>query len=356
MNQNPLFGHFRSILLYTGIWTLICLGQALVVSASGLAFPYALVDSLIFNIIMAFLLIPLWYPVRFGRGAGKNWRSRLITLSILACIIICIWLLAAYGLCYFIGPDHIDYLQFLQDSLWWRWLQGLLYYIIMVLVYYLCLYVEQLNQKADNEIHLHKLIKDGELNLLKSQINPHFLFNSMNSVNALILKNPDQAQSMLVALSDYLRYAVQSTQRVYACLADEMENIRRYLSIEQLRFGEKLQYEARIEPSCLEEKVPTMLLQPLFENAVKHGVYESLETVRILFTAKKEQGFLHLALSNNYDANGVSVKKGSGTGLQNTRERLRLLYGPEAAMQVKAEPPLFTVEIKIALPSQNTDD
>ena len=352
MNQNPIFGNYRSRLLYAGIWMLIGLGQAIVLYFSGLAFGHALADSVVFNLIFAALLIPLWYPLRFSRRADKHWQAQFGILSVLAILVLTVWLLAAYGLSYLVGPNHAAYTDFLQNSLWWRWIQGLLYYTVMVMVYYLCIYVERLNEKALNEIHLHQLIKDGELNLLKSQINPHFLFNSMNSVNALILKQPEQAQKMLVALSDYLRYAVQSSQRVYACLADEMENISRYLSMEQLRFGDKLQYEAQIAPNCLDMEVPAMLLQPLFENAIKHGVYESLETVHILVNITIEGAYLHIVLRNNYDANGQSSKKGSGTGLHNTRERLRLLYGPDAAMQVRAEPPLFTVEITIR--NQNT--
>jgi len=347
MYKNPVFGNYRSRLLYAGIWTLLCIGQAFVVHLSGLAFGYAFVDSVVFNLIFATLLLPLWYPIRFNPWTGRNWYAHLVVLSVLSIAVLTCWLLLASSIGHLVGLGQLDYLHFLQNALWWRWIQGLLYYIVMVLVYYLCIYVERLNEQAANEIHLHKLIKDGELNLLKSQINPHFLFNSLNSVNALILKQPEQAQKMLVALSDYLRYAVQSTQRVYACLADEMENIRRYLSIEQLRFGEKLQYEVQIGPNCLDLAIPAMLLQPLFENAVKHGVYESLQTVRIFVSITKEGEHLHLVLCNNYDTDGVSAKKGSGTGLHNTRERLRLLYGPAAAMQLRAEQGLFTVEIKI---------
>ena len=204
-----------------------------------------------------------------------------------------------------------------------------------------------MNEKAVNEIRLNRLLKDGELNLLKSQINPHFLFNSMNSVNSLIIKNPEQAQKMLVALSDYLRYAVLATNSQYSHIAGEMENIARYLSIEQLRFGDKLHYEPDIDPSALSVEIPAMLLQPLFENAIKHGVYESLDTVRIVTKITKDSQYLNIELSNDFDEEGVSQKKGSGTGLQNIRERLRLLYGTSAAMQTKAEHGVFRVILKI---------
>jgi LytS/YehU family sensor histidine kinase len=245
------------------------------------------------------------------------------------------------------GLGNAEYRHFLGISLWWKALEGLLFYVVTVLVYYLYLYMEQLNEKAANEIRLNRLLRDGELNLLKSQINPHFLFNSMNSVNSLIIRNPEQAQKMLVALSDYLRYAVLSSNRVYSCIADEMENIDRYLFIEQLRFGDRLQYKQEIDPAALTAEIPAMLLQPLFENAIKHGVYESLETVRIVAKITKERQYLNIELSNDFDEEGIAQKKGSGTGLKNIRERLRLMYGTSATIQTKAEKGVFTVMLKI---------
>jgi hypothetical protein len=337
-------------MIYAGIWILIAMVQTAVVYVSAdLPLGYVLIDSVVFCFLLVCFLTPLWYPVRFNRWERRTWRFILAAHLSLACVVISCWLLADYGLCYLIGPGNAEYRHYLKASLWWKALCGLLLYIVAILVYYLYAHVEQLNEKADNEIRLNELIKDGELNLLKSQINPHFLFNSMNSVNSLIIRNPAQAQKMLVALSDYLRYAVLATNRVYSCVADEMENIARYLSIEQLRFGDKLLYEPEIDPSCLTVEIPAMLLQPLFENAIKHGVYESLETVRIMAKLTKDSQYLNIELSNDFDEEGVSQKKGSGTGLKNIRERLRLLYGTSAAMQEKTENSLFTVILKIPL-------
>jgi len=106
-------------------------------------------------------------------------------------------------------------------------------------------------------------------------------------------------------------------------------------------------YDPDIDPSVLTAKIPAMLLQPLFENAIKHGVYESLETVRIVAKITKDTQYLNIWISNNFDGEGFSQKKGSGTGLQNIRERLRLQYGTSATMQTKAEHGVFTVILKI---------
>ena len=346
--KNPIFGNYRSRRLYAGIWAMVAAGQTVVVYlATRLPFGFALADSVVFSVFMACCIIPLWYPVRFNRWEYRSGRFNIAAHVIMACIFVGAWLLAAYALCLPIASGNPEYRHFLNLSLWWKTLEGALFYILAVLVYYIYVYVEQLKEKAENEIHLNQLIRDGELNLLKSQINPHFLFNSMNSVNSLIIRNPEQAQKMLVALSEYMRYAVVATNRVYSTVDEEMENIARYLSIEQLRFGDKLLYKPDIDPSTLTSEIPAMLLQPLFENAIKHGVYESLETVGITAKITADRQLLAIEIANDFDEEGISQKKGSGTGLHNIRERLRLLYGTTASMQSKAVDGVFTVILKI---------
>jgi len=349
MNGNPILGDYRSRRLYAGGWAIISIVQTVVVflTTAGLPFGYAFMDTVIFNVLMACCLVPLWYPVRYNRWERETWQFNLVAHFSLACVLVIGWMLVGYGLCFLFGFRNAEYRHFLTVSLWWKALEGVLFYVVAVMAYYIFVYMERLNEKAANEIRLNRLLRDGELNLLKSQINPHFLFNSMNSVNAMIIRNPEQAQKMLVALSDYLRYAVLSTNRTYSCVADEMENIARYLSIEQVRFGDRLLYEANIDPQALSAEIPSMLLQPLFENAIKHGVYESLETVRIVANITRERQYLDIEISNDFDKDGFSPKKGSGTGLKNIRERLRLMYGTSASMQTKAENGIFTVKLKI---------
>ena len=349
--MNPIFGNYRSRMLYAGIWIVVVIMQSVVVylSAADLPFGYILVDSVVFSLILACCIMLLWYPVRFNQWERRTWHFNLVAHFSLACVVVSFWLSTGYGICCLFGRGNAAYHRFLTISLCWKALEGMLFYAVAVLVYYLYVYVGQLNEKAANEIRLNELIKDSELNMLKSQINPHFLFDGLNSVHSLMICHPEQAQKMLVALSDYLRYAVLSNNNMYSHVKDEMENIARYLSIEKLRFGEKLAYESDIDPECLSAEIPSMLLQPLFENAVKHGVYESLETVCIMAKITRDGKYVNIEINNSFDHEGVSQKKGSGTGLQNIRERLRLLYGTDAAMQAKAESGVFTVILKIPL-------
>jgi sensor histidine kinase YesM len=314
---------------------------------SRVPFHTLLVDTLVFSLLFAICLLPLWYPIRYNAWDKKSWTFNIVAHSILLMVMLAVCLGCGYAFTYLLAIGDSEYLDFMVSSLPWKALEGTFLYAIVVMIYHLCIAIEKLNEKAANEIRLNKMLKDGELNLLKSQINPHFLFNSLNSLSSLIIKDATQSQEMLVALSDYLRYTVLATHRGVSTLKEEVENIRRYLAIEQLRFGSKLAYKITIAEDCLPLKIPTMLLQPLFENAVKHGVYESTEVVHIVATAVQKAQRLHIEISNNFDDEAVGQRKGSGTGLKNTREQLRLLYGHLALLQTKVVNGKFVVALEI---------
>ena len=347
MSSNPILRNYQSRLFYAAIWLFIASAQLLVVYiASDFPFGYIFADSLVFNTLFALLMLLLWYPLYYNPWKIRNWSVNFIFLKMMALLLLLVWMGTGYLLMYILFGTEAEYASFLKTSIGWKIMEGLLFYVVAVLVYYLYVYMWELNEKANNEIRLNKLLKDGELNLLKSQINPHFLFNSLNSLNVLILKNPEQAQQMLMALSDYLRYTVVATREEQSVLQKEIENIERYLSIEKLRFGERLHYDFEIADGCLQIKIPSMLLQPLFENAVKHGVYESVGMVRITTKINKEGGYLRIAISNNFDDENPGARKGSGTGLKNIGERLNLFYGTEASIYTKKENNQFSVIVK----------
>jgi len=129
-------------------------------------------------------------------------------------------------------------------------------------------------------------------------------------------------------------------------LQNETDNIRRYLDIEQVRFGSKLIQEYNTEGCCNSQKIPAMILQPLYENAVKHGVYESTEPINIFTSCKMNGNMLQIIISNNFDPDAIS-KKGSGIGLKNIKERLKLIYGSSELLKTKIEDNLFIAELLI---------
>jgi LytS/YehU family sensor histidine kinase len=155
---------------------------------------------------------------------------------------------------------------------------------------------------------------------------------------------------MVVKLSEFMRYALSRKDEQPVSLQAELDNLRLYLDIEQVRFGDKLTTEENIESNCLDFKLPVMLLQPLYENAVKHGVYESTESVRIITRARIIDGYFEITISNNYDSS-PSLKKGTGTGLLNVTRRLELFYGNKASIKSTKENGIYTVSLYI--PTEN---
>jgi LytS/YehU family sensor histidine kinase len=208
------------------------------------------------------------------------------------------------------------------------------------MIYYVIIYYNDLQKKLENEARLNEIVKDSELNLLKAQINPHFLFNSLNSVSSLTMSNPVKAQEMVIKLSDFLRYTISRDKEKLSTLNSELENTRRYLDIEQVRFGSRLEYEFRIDDRCLSLEMPVMILQPLFENAVKHGVYESTGKVTISTTGELFEGYMQIVITNNFEP-GAPSKKGAGIGLKNIRERLKLIYRNEQLLETRVVGNLF---------------
>ncbi|GHT66282.1 hypothetical protein FACS189452_01890 [Bacteroidia bacterium] len=348
MDKNPILTNYKTTLLYIAIWMGATTVQIVFPGRFfNVPFHYIVLEVFVYNTLLALVLLPVWYPININKWENKRWDFYVVAHCFLAFIIIAVWLSVSGLIMWIIAGNNSDYMHYMPLKNRMRFMQGLIFYLITVLTYYLYIYINRVKEKQVNEVRLNRLIKDNELNLLKSQINPHFLFNSLNSLNSLIIKNVEQSHKMLIALSDYLRYTVLSSNNPYFSLQQEIENIERYLAIEKLRFGNKLEYKFDIAADCFAVKIPSMLLQPLFENAVKHGVYESLQTVRIYASAAINNGALVVTITNNYDAEHLAQKKGSGTGLKNIRERLRLSYNNTAGLLTKIEAGRFVATLKI---------
>ena len=182
--------------------------------------------------------------------------------------------------------------------------------------------------------------------MLRSQINPHFLFNSLNSISSLTVTDPSKAREMVIKLSDFMRYALSRKEDRSVSLRKELDNIRLYLEIEKIRFGDKLVMEEKIDPACLDTEIPNMILQPIFENAIKHGVYESIDRVELKLECICNSDITRILITNEFDPESLPAG-GTGTGLKNIRRRLELYYGGGAVLNTKKEEGVFMAELLI---------
>jgi two-component system, LytTR family, sensor kinase len=190
-------------------------------------------------------------------------------------------------------------------------------------------YYQKYRERELQTSQLEARLATSRLQVLKMQLHPHFLFNTLNAISELIYKDPEAAEQMLGDLSDLLRLSFENLEVQEISLKQELEFLRKYLEIEQMRFHDRLQVEMRIAPETLDASVPNMILQPLVENAIKHGLAPRASGGKIEIGAARSNGTLHLTVSDD----GIGVPFGDttnlheGVGLSNTRRRLRHLYG-----------------------------
>ena len=176
--------------------------------------------------------------------------------------------------------------------------------------------------------------KDAELRALKSQINPHFLFNALNSIRALIVEDPERGQAAVTKLAEMLRYALQSSVTETVTFDAELRFVEAYLALEQIRFEERLNVQLDIPPETLDRTVPPMVVQTLVENAVKHGIARRRDGGNVQVSAQIDAGRLKILVRNDGGLATPSPETSQQLGLRNVEERLRLIFGPDSSIKL----------------------
>jgi two-component system LytT family sensor kinase len=197
---------------------------------------------------------------------------------------------------------------------------------------------ERLERSRREASLVHQLV-EAELRALRAQINPHFLFNSLNTIAALVHDQPQAAEQMTLRLARIFRHVLKQTERPFSSLQEEMDFLRAYLDIEQIRFGERLKIDFLIADGVGDSRVPSLILQPLVENAIRHGLSSKLGECRLVITGRREDEHVLLSVEDNGVgmSNAGTIPNGSGIGLRNVRERLRTLYGERARFQFESQ-------------------
>ncbi len=217
---------------------------------------------------------------------------------------------------------------------------GILLFLLAVAVHYSIISFEFSRQAERRELELKIFSRESELRALRAQIHPHFLFNSLNSLSALTSVDPPAARRMCLLLADFLRRSLGHEQHASIPLAEEWSLAENYLAIEQLRFGSRLRHIGEIPPDCRDILVPPLILQPLVENAVNHGIAHRLEEGTISLRARRRNTWVELTLENPCEPDRP-MKNRPGLGIANVRRRLATLYGKEARLEVHEESGTF---------------
>ncbi|MEK6755819.1 MAG: histidine kinase [Bacteroidota bacterium] len=228
---------------------------------------------------------------------------------------------------------------------------GFILFTLTVAVHYLIITFEATKVVEQRELQSRILAQEAELKALRAQINPHFLFNSLNSISALTTQNPAAARTMTLRLADFLRRSLRVGAQEFIRLEEEISLTLNFLEIEQIRFGSRLGVEQMINEPCTNCLVPPLILQPLVENAIHHGIAQLVDGGTIRLQAEWSGSVLRIRLENPIDTDRPRSRR-SGFGLENIRKRLKAIYDTDADLRTEEKDGCFTAEL--SLPAQTS--
>src|SRR5215471_676096 len=291
-------------------------------------------------LFFAFVCLTPWYVCRQLPLASTDEIKLLLYHASAAILATAMWVAIARGVGYVLdlGPRLDPEIPPLIAV-------GLLLYLLSVALHYVLLAVEISRQAALDA-------RDAELRALKAQINPHFLFNSLNSITALTTSDPGRAREMCIRLADFLRHTLGLGERGDVAWHEELDLTQAYLDVEQIRFGSRLQVEVRVDNHCGDCRVPPLVLQPLVENAVKHGIATMVGGGTILVDSRVSDGQLRVTVENCFDPDSPAPRR-HGLGLRNVRSRLETRFGTAGRLLTRADGNRFRAEI--AVPCQSAE-
>ena len=348
---NNLLGNRRYLLIYFLIWIFISgIHIILLLYTQKFSFELVFIESLVSNFLLAFLGLGLLVSIFYSNIKHQALFTKIINHIILIIIFLGLWVIIDYLILSSSFKDNSGYLEYLRTTLSWRIGNGFLFCAMIIITYYLLVFYQNFREQVVKESELKTLVKESELSSLKSQINPHFIFNSLNSISSLTIISPEKAREMIIKLSDFLRYSISHRDEQMTSLKDEMQNINRYLDIEKVRFGDRLKVIENINEQCLDKRLPGLILQPLIENAIKYGVYESIDQAKIEISTGCSEKALKVKIRNDYNPDFVA-KKGEGIGLKNIESRLAIIYKNENLVLTNKSDNIF--EVTVIFPQEN---
>jgi two-component system sensor histidine kinase AlgZ len=314
----------------------------LLAKQGGLSWPVSAAIALPLCVVYAFICLSAWYSCR-GLPLHREQLPRLLITHLGSALGIGgLWTALAKIL--FVSYSAAGSIDAVLPSVFGM---GVVLYLLAVAVHYVLLAVEASRMAEAREAEARLLAGEAELRALKAQINPHFLFNSLHSISALTSSDAAKAREMCVLLSGFLRSTLGLGDRAAIPLEEELALARSYLAIEKVRFGARLQVEENIRQACSGFLVPSLLLQPLVENAVIHGIANLIETGFIRISADVVEGDnIAITVENSFDADAPPTGRG-GFGLAATRKRLDTLYGGRATLHAGTHDGTYRVELQL---------
>ncbi|MCM2258390.1 MAG: histidine kinase [Vicinamibacteria bacterium] len=320
---------------------------ALALGVGGLGWSEAAALALPLTGVLGFFGYSARYLAQSQPLRGTAWLKLAATHGVSAAMASAIWVAGARGIAAALEPAFAGLSTRLEPAVPLLAAVGGLAFLLAAALQHAQAATLLSHEAERRELDLRVMSREAELKALRAQLQPHFLFNALNSISALTTVDPAGARDMCLRLADFLRLSLRHGQRETIPLGEELALVERFLAIEQVRFGDRLRVDWQVDATAREVPVPPLLLQPLVENAVGHGIAGLVEGGAVRIEARREGGRLHLAVENPVDVDAPARRRGEGVGLENVRRRLAAAYAGAARIEVEPVPGRFRVALSL---------
>ncbi len=343
--MHPILSDKRKRTIYLIIWSVLGILSGFIMSAfNGLPPLYSVGFSLPLMLLYGEANLSAWYICKaFPLDKTPLWKV-LMTSAATVVVVSSLWTLLGWGAVNAIEQSFAVVLSPLPlfPSLTIIFITGIPLFLGSLAVNYLIAAFQKTKESEHDAYEARILAQNAELKALRMQIDPHFLFNSLNSISALTTTDPQLARTMTTTLADFFRKSLSYGAKKTITLKEELALLDDYLAIEKIRFGKRLNIEHRIEPSSLSAHIPPLLLQPLLENAIKHGIANSLEGGTVMISSQTKNDRLFITVENPMEDDSPKGK-GAGMGMDIVRKRLQTIYGNDSDLKRSEVAGVFSV-------------
>ena len=343
--MHPIFNSRNSFLSYLAAWVPLGFMLGYMLSVSGrLAWAESASITVPIGVVLIFVCLTPWYSCRWlplrSTSAGKLITQHLIAAMCLSAIILVFAHLLAVGLSH-VFPRLREQFRSASPVL----------ATMVVLVYSLSIALHYVLLAVESSRRAELLSREAELKALKAQVNPHFLFNSLNSISALTTVDAARAREMCIRLSEFLRNSLRLGERVSIPFGEELALTKTYLDVERVRFGDRLRVSQDFDSACADCEVPPLLVQPLIENAIKHGIATLVEGGDVSMTGRRSREGVRIVIENPFDPDAPETRK-SGFGLISVRNRLHARFGNAARLEIQVDHNRYRVVLSLPCEDQ----
>ena len=342
--QKPISEQSKRYVIHASSW-IICVLYFLIVYGlllwSNIAKVTAAHDAVIGALTMTGISYLIYSTLQFYLPNNKNYWKLFSMAAIFSAISVLIIRILIIQL----SPD--ENLVYLDFSLPFRFVINFLIITCVMTINIFWNIQEELVFNKRRKDESERMVRDAELYNLRQQLQPHFLFNSLNSIIALIGSKPTEARNMVFQLSDFLRGTMRKDEKQFTTVEEEITHLSLYLDIEKVRFGHRLSTEFDYDESVFNAKIPVMILQPLVENAIKFGLYNVTDQVTIKTSIHLDNNMLTIQISNPFEQDQPEQKKGTGFGLTSIQRRLYLLFGRTDLLETAVDGSTFISTLRI---------